>query len=191
MRNVQDSPWLLELRNFPRASTWPCTIWPPSRVTGVTERSRFTGEPECNLPSVERKSVSLETSAANESGCTSSAVRHTPLTAIESPSRAPSVTVRASMTMRASSPRFSTSRTRPSSSMIPVNMFLSVPLTPIAYLFECQQQHTDTDVKYDCAKEQLTNNGPDEGCRTLPVRKSPHRCPEEVNARFDRPTHQV
>src|SRR6266852_4745706 len=142
MRNVQDSPWLLELRNFPRASTWPCTIWPPSRVTGVTERSRFTGEPECKLPSVERKSVSLERSAANESGCTSSAVRHTPLTAI-------------------------------------------------AYLFECQQQHTDTDAKYDCAKEQLTNNGPDEGCRTLPVRKSPHRCPEEVNARFDRPNHKV
>src|SRR3989475_13097085 len=97
-------------------------MWPPSRVAGVTARSRFTGEPDFKFPRVERESVSFETSAANESDFTSSAVRQTPLTAIESPSLDPSVTVRASITMRASSPRFSISRTRPSSSMIPVNI---------------------------------------------------------------------
>src|ERR1051325_9547416 len=92
---------------------------------GVTARSRFTGEPSFKLPSVDRKSVSFETSAVKESGFTSSAVRHTPLTEIESPSCDPSVTVRASMTMRASSPRFSIARMRPSSSMIPVNIVWS------------------------------------------------------------------
>src|SRR6266852_3353745 len=132
MRNVHDSPWLSEPRNFPRASTWPCTMCPPSRVAGVTARSRFTGEPARKLPSVERSKVSLETSAAKESGFTSSAVRHTPLTEIESPLFVPSMTVRASITMRASSPRFSTWRTRPSSSMIPVNIvsLLAKELSP-------------------------------------------------------------
>ena len=70
----------------------------------------------------ERKRVSFETSAANESGFTSSAVRQTPLTEIESPFWASSVTVRAAITMRASLPRGSTVRTLPSSSMIPVNI---------------------------------------------------------------------
>src|SRR6266404_614961 len=97
-------------------------MWPPSRVVGVTARSRFTGEPGLRFPRVERNKVSFETSAANECDFTSSAVRQTPLTAIESPLLEPSVTVRASITMRASSPRFSISRTCPSSSMIPVNI---------------------------------------------------------------------
>src|SRR2546427_1413323 len=95
---------------------------PPRRVVGVTALSRLTGNPGFKFPSVDRNNVSFETSAAKDSGFTSSAVRHTPLTAIESPSLDPSVTVRASISMRASSPRFSTFRTRPSSSMIPVNI---------------------------------------------------------------------
>src|SRR5215467_7183873 len=53
----------------------------------------------------------------------SSAVRQTPLTAIESPCFVPSVTVSALITMRAFSPRSSTLRTLPRSSMIPVNIF--------------------------------------------------------------------
>ena len=58
----------------------------------MTERSRFTGAPGCSRPSVERLRVSRETSAAKESLLTSSAVRQTPLTAIESPSWMSSVT---------------------------------------------------------------------------------------------------
>src|SRR5215510_1274350 len=95
---------------------------PPNRVAGVTARSRFTGDPSCKPPSVDLKRVSFETSAVNESGLTSSAVRHTPFTAIESPLFDPSVAMRASMIIRASSPRFCTARTRPSSSIIPVNI---------------------------------------------------------------------
>jgi hypothetical protein len=52
----------------------------------------------------------------------SSAVRQTPLTEIESPCFVSSVTVRASITMRAFSPFGSTLLTLPSSSMIPVNI---------------------------------------------------------------------
>src|SRR5437773_6288621 len=95
---------------------------PPRRVAGVTALSKLTGNPGFKFPKVDRNKVSFETSAAKDSGFTSSAVKHTPLTAIESPSRDPSVTVRASITMRASSPCLSILRTCPSSSMIPVNI---------------------------------------------------------------------
>src|SRR4029077_6024406 len=94
-----------------------------------TARSRFTGDPGRKRPRVERSSVSFEQSAANESCRQSSAVRQTPLTASESPSFDPSVTVRASITMRAPSPRRSMLRTRPSSSMMPVN---------ISYISDCR-----------------------------------------------------
>src|SRR6266542_4209554 len=116
MRTVQEPPRSVAPKNFPRASTWPCTRCPPSRVTGVTERSRFTGMPGPKLPSVDRSKVSRDTSAANELLFTSSAVRQTPLTAIESPSWMSSVTT------RALSPRCLMLLTRPSSSMIPVNI---------------------------------------------------------------------
>src|SRR6266511_11043 len=122
MRTVQEPPRSVAPKNFPRASTWPCTRCPPSRVTGVTERSRFTGMPGPKLPSVDRSNVSRDTSAANELLFTSSAVRQTPLTAIESPSWMSSVTRRASITTRALSPRCLMLLTRPSSSMIPVNI---------------------------------------------------------------------
>src|SRR6266542_3783727 len=66
---------------------------------------------------------SRDRSAANELLFTESAVRQTPLTAIESPSWMSWVTRRASITTRALSPRCSTLLTCPSSSMIPVNIF--------------------------------------------------------------------
>ena len=40
-------------------------MWPPSRVAGVTARSRLTTEPARKSPSVERCKVSREPSAAN------------------------------------------------------------------------------------------------------------------------------
>ena len=32
-------------RTSPTPSTWPCTMWPPSRAASVTGRSRLTGSP--------------------------------------------------------------------------------------------------------------------------------------------------
>ena len=61
------------------------------------------------------------TSAVNSSPSCSTTVRQTPLTAMESPCCAPSVTTGPRRRKREASPRFSTAVTSPSSSTIPVN----------------------------------------------------------------------
>ena len=108
-------------------STWPCTMWPLRRPVGESGRSRLTREPARRSPRLLRRRVSGARSAEKESGRGSTAVRHTPFTAMLAPSRH----VRhhggaAHLQPRAGRPRSSAS-TVPSSSMIPVN--IQVPST--------------------------------------------------------------
>ncbi|COY24865.1 Uncharacterised protein [Mycobacterium tuberculosis] len=107
----------------PVASTCPCTMCPPSRLPSAAARSRFTRLPGRSSPRLDRFSVSAITSAVNwPSGNTSTTVRHTPLTAIESPWPASAVTIGPRMVSRAASTRASRPVTSPRSSTIPVNI---------------------------------------------------------------------
>src|SRR5271166_5789000 len=110
------------------ASTWPCTRWPPRRSARRTERSRLTGAPGTSAPRPDRSRVSPITSAVKVPSRISVTVRHTPLTATDSPRATPSVEPR--MVSLAASPRCSTLATSPSSATIPVNIR--------AYLLEAQ-----------------------------------------------------
>src|SRR5215218_5456686 len=95
---------------------------PPSRLLSAAARSRLTWLPTPTPARLERSSVSFMTSAENcPPVCTSTTVRQTPLTAIESPCPASAVTTGPRITSRAASARSSLPTTSPSSSTIPVN----------------------------------------------------------------------
>src|SRR3954451_24069102 len=108
-------------RISPVPSTWPCTMWPPSRPVTGTARSRLTGLPGASAPRLERCSVSAITSAVKASPWTSTTVRQTPLTEIESPCPASDVTAAPRTVSRAAASSSSRRTTSPSSSTIPVN----------------------------------------------------------------------
>ena len=110
------------LTMWPRPSTCPCTTWPPKRVAAFMARSRLTTSPTFAAPRLVRRRVSCITSAVKCPGSISTAVRHVPLTAIESPRFTSLVTNAPSMVMRLASGWSSMLTTRPSSSMIPVNI---------------------------------------------------------------------
>src|SRR5262249_43945154 len=106
----------------PVPSTCPCTMCPPSLLLIAAARSRFTWLPTPTSPRLERSSVSFITSALNSPpACTSTTVRQTPLTEMESPCRASAVTTGPRITNRAESVRSSLPTISPSSSTIPVN----------------------------------------------------------------------
>lgn len=111
----------LRSRISPVPSTWPCTMCPPRRAPTAVGRSRLTREPVVRTPRLERFRVSAITSAVNSSPSWSTTVRQTPLTAMESPCRAPSVTTGPRRRKRQASSRVSTAVISPSSSTIPVN----------------------------------------------------------------------
>src|SRR3954470_5627542 len=105
----------------PTPSTWPCIMCPPSRVCGVTARSRFTGAPAATEPRLLRLSVSAITSVLQTPSSTAVTVRHTPLTAMESP-RATSCRTRSARICSTAASDWSSRTTRvPTSSTIPVN----------------------------------------------------------------------
>src|SRR5580693_2279872 len=104
----------------PVPSTWPCTRCPPRRSARRTDCSRLTGAPALSAPRPDRSRVSPITSAVKVPSRVPVTVRHTPLTAIESPGDTPSVDPR--MVSRAASPRCSMPATSPSSATIPVNI---------------------------------------------------------------------
>src|SRR5580700_6953449 len=104
----------------PVPSTWPCTRCPPRRSARRTDCSRLTGAPALSAPRPDRSRVSPMTSAVKVPSRTPVTVRHTPLTAIESPGDTPSVEPR--MVSQAASPRCSMPATSPSSATIPVNI---------------------------------------------------------------------
>ncbi|SKT85207.1 Uncharacterised protein [Mycobacteroides abscessus subsp. abscessus] len=108
---------------LPVPSTCPCTMCPPSRLLTAAARSRLTLAPAAILSRLDRASVSPITSVVKTPPSrTSTTVRHTPLTAIESPCFASSTTRGPSTVRRAESPRSSLPRISPSSSTIPVNI---------------------------------------------------------------------
>src|SRR5260370_38217356 len=90
---------------------------PLSRLASDSGRSRFTRDPARRSPRLLRRSVSGARSAVKDRGCRSTAVRHTPFTAMLEPSRESSST-RLQWTFRRAPLRSTT----PSSSMIPVNI---------------------------------------------------------------------
>src|SRR4051812_15490048 len=95
-------------------------MWPPSRSLARSESSRLTRVPSPTPASEERRSVSCITSAAKRSPSIDVAVRHTPLTATESPSESsPARPVRTAR--RTPSPVASTAVTVPRSWTRPVN----------------------------------------------------------------------
>src|SRR5690606_16498404 len=101
--------------------------WPPSLLLTAAARSRLTFAPGPSPPMLERARVSPITSTVNVSpSTTSTTVRQTPLTAIESPCPASEVTSLPRMVNRAESANCSVARISPSSSTMPVNMPYSV-----------------------------------------------------------------
>src|SRR3954467_39175 len=132
MATIRANPSSRTSRTTPRPSTWPWTMWPPSRSAGRSGSSRLTVLSGSSAPSDQRRSVSPLTTAPNTApphippAATSSpppippAVRQTPLTAIESPS----LSSRASgdLTLRRTPSRvWSTRCTVPRSWTSPVN----------------------------------------------------------------------
>src|SRR4051794_15755822 len=87
MATIRANPSSRTSRTTPRPSTWPWTMWPPRRSAGRSGSSRLTVLSGSSAPSEERRSVSCITSAPKSSPPhRPTAVRQTPLTAIESPS---------------------------------------------------------------------------------------------------------
>src|SRR3954447_8002572 len=125
MRTTSQCSPGVRCRTVPTPSTWPCTMWPPSRVCALTARSRLTGSPAWALPRLLRRRVSPITSVLQvsppSSVRTSVTVRQTPLTEIESPSATSSRTFRARISRRAASDWSSRTSRVPTSSTIPVN----------------------------------------------------------------------
>src|SRR3954447_2899757 len=124
MTTTRANPSSRTSRKTPRPSTWPCTMWPPSRSSARSGSSRLTAEPACTSPSDERRSVSCITSAPKSSPPhMPTAVRHTPLTATESPSRSSAASGERTLS-RTPSAVWSTRWTVPRSWTSPVNMAL-------------------------------------------------------------------
>ncbi len=123
-RNSTARAEVSRLTTSPMPSTWPLTMWPPRREVGCRAFSRLTRVPTFSPFSVERVSVSVDTSATKPSPGSSTAVRQTPLVAMESPSL---TSVRSSLPVaicrRTSPPRGSMARMVPTASMMPVNIF--------------------------------------------------------------------
>ncbi len=85
-------------------------------------RSRFTAVPAAYPPAMVRSKVVPITSTAKVSWSASTAVRHAPSTAIESPGASSPAKAGASTTKRRVVSRSSTRRIRPVLSMMPVNI---------------------------------------------------------------------
>ena len=71
----------------PVPSMWPLTICPPKRPSAAMARSRLTLLPVERFPRLVRRTVSAITSAVKEELVMFVTVRHTPFTAMLSPTR--------------------------------------------------------------------------------------------------------
>src|SRR3954453_20334179 len=149
----------MRLRTSPTPSTWPCTMWPPRRLSAVTARSRLTVSPGRTPYRLVLSSVSCITSAVHVSPSTVVTVRQQPLTAMESPRPASSSTVVARMLTRIASPWSSTAATVPSSSTIPVNMSGSFWCEREAHVGRVALQHRDVG---DAGTERIRDGGDSE-----------------------------
>src|SRR6267378_486041 len=112
-------------RNSPVPSTCPCTMCPPKRPSARRGSSRFTRAPSCMRENDVRFQVSSARSNVTEFAVISTAVRQTPLTAIESPFFSSFARCEAE-TVRRRVPRCSRIRvTLATSSTMPVNIMAS------------------------------------------------------------------
>src|SRR3954467_6198530 len=153
-------------RTTPSPSTWPCTMCPPSRSAGRSGSSRLTVLSGSSAPSDERRSVSCITSAPKSSPPhIPTAVRQTPLTAIESPS----LSSRASgdLTLRRTPSRvWSTRCTVPRSWTSPVNTSpfpqpgAHEQIVPDAVAIQCERAHGVGDALDATALERVARLAP-------------------------------
>jgi 16S rRNA (cytosine967-C5)-methyltransferase len=100
----------------------PCTMWPPSRAPTGMAFSMFTRVPTCTAPRADTSRVCFMTSASNVSDVEPTTVRHTPLTAMDSPCTASDAAFGARTVRRQPSPDGAMAAISPISSMIPVNI---------------------------------------------------------------------
>src|SRR5579875_4092593 len=115
-----ENPSAATAATVPVPSTWPWTMWPPSRSDGRSASSRLTRVPGRAAASEVRRSVWFITSASNSPSRAAAAVRHTPLTATESPAASWPASAVATV-RRTPSAEASSAVTRPRSAIRPVN----------------------------------------------------------------------
>src|SRR5450756_1429377 len=121
--SFQLSPRSVNSTTSPTPSTWPLTRCPPSLSARRNAFSRFTGAPIASSPSVQF-SVSLDTSTVKLSPLCATTVRHTPFTAMLSPScTSPRSSALVAITRRNPPSRSLASAMCPASAMIPLNIF--------------------------------------------------------------------
>src|SRR4051812_17659960 len=108
-------------RRCPTPSTWPCTKWPPKRLSARMERSRLIVCPGLSLPSVVTRTVSGPMSACRYVASRRVAVRHTPFTDTLSPSCS-SGAMAVAIVMCIPPASAVTASRRPTLSMRPVNI---------------------------------------------------------------------
>src|SRR6266478_4147735 len=127
------SPSPVRRTSSPTPSTWPRTRCPPRRSPSASGRSRLTRSPAFRSPRVVLSNVSALTSAVKRSPLSSTAVRHTPSTAMLAPCLRPSRRVRTDR--RTPLGTRSTAATVPRSSISPVNIpgrYTPPPRVPLA-----------------------------------------------------------
>src|SRR3954453_20166674 len=120
METTRANPASRTARIAPSPSTWPWTTWPPRRSSARSGGSRFTRVPGATSAGDERRRGSGITSPPRRAASAPTAVRQTPWTATESPSRR-SAASRVCTRSRTPSSVARTATTVPRSAMSPVN----------------------------------------------------------------------
>src|SRR5262245_44428173 len=120
-QTVSQSPCGSRSATRPTPSTWPWTMWPPSRSPTRNERSRLIRSPAWSSPRLVRRSVSGPAWKEQVRAVRPTTVRQQPLTATLSPT-ASSPAKGAARTSRQPSASASTRSTVPRASTSPVNM---------------------------------------------------------------------
>jgi hypothetical protein len=105
---------------MPISSTWPDPKWPPMRSPSFIARSRLTGDPAANAPTVVTNNVSGETSTEKSAVLYAATVKQAPFTLMLTPVVKSLITVEAMMVRRAGQSLVTT--VTPISSTIPVNI---------------------------------------------------------------------
>ena len=126
-RRAPSARWACGRRTVPTPSTWPWTMWPPSRLSAVTARSRLTRSP--GRDAAEGGLVERLLHDVGGAACSSVVLGDGEAAAVDrdrvAQRRRPRATSGPRTVRRTASPWSSTASTVPSSSTMPVNM--SVP----------------------------------------------------------------
>ena len=119
--NSQSVPSCSTETTVPTASTWPCTMWPSSRLSMVIDRSRFTESPSFNPPMEVFRRVSSTDWMVNAAASLHTQVWHAPLTEMLSSGFSSPAKLQLIVNSRPPLSSFTFS-IFPVSSIIPVNM---------------------------------------------------------------------